>query len=250
MTTGIVILGITAVLLFFGAAERYFDRLGMTSWLTFLIVLALIIGAVMPEVHVGALVMTVGGFGVPLVAFIILLAVAGKDGNMLRSLLALVVVAAVAVSFRMITGLGSTGAVVAFFLLTGFVGGAAAAGVAGDRLGAVAAAFGGCIAGDASRMAVIRSAEGGGIFTVGGYGIFNAMIIGAAAALLTAEAVEAVRRAAENRRIAAERLTAEAAEDVDVKEAEAAEDLKEEELMRDSDAAKNNEDNNDLYGGD
>ena len=254
MTTGIVILGITAVLLFFGAAERYFDRLGMTSWLTFLIVLALIIGAVMPEVHVGALVMTVGGFGVPLVAFIILLAIAGKEGNMLRSILALVVVAAIAVSVRMITGLGSTGAVVAFYLLCGFVGGAAAAGTAGDRIGALAAVFGGCIAGDAISMAVIRSSEGGGIFTVGGYGIFNAMIIGAASALLVAEAVGAVRRAAENRRIAFEKLTAEAAEDVDVKETEAdteaAEDFTVGEHSETKDGERKTDDNNDIYGGD
>ena len=61
MTIGLVLLGIIAVLLFFGAAEKYFDRLGLTSWLAFLLVLALIIGAVMPEVRAGTFVMTVGG---------------------------------------------------------------------------------------------------------------------------------------------------------------------------------------------
>lgn len=243
MTTGIIILGITAVLLFFGAAERYFDRLGMTSWLTFLIVLALIIGAVMPEIHVGALVMTVGGFVVPLVTFILLLAIAGKEGNILRSVFSLTVVAAITVTFRMITGLESTGATVAFFLLTGFVGGAAAAGAAGDRIGGAAAVFGGCIVGDAISMAVIRASEGGGIFTVGGYGIFNAMIIGVAASLLAAELVEAVRRAAENRRIGSEKLTAEAAEDVNIEKSDNAES----EEKRDEDGKDGADD---LYGGD
>ena len=135
MTTGIIILGITAVLLFFGAAERYFDRLGMTSWL-------------------------------------------------------------------------------AFFLLTGFIGGAAAYAIAGSRLGCVAAIFGGCIVGDAASMGLLSGAYGFSPFTLGGYGIFNAMIVGCAASLLTAEIVCAVRRSIENRSVAARRLEAEAAEDV------------------------------------
>lgn len=235
MTTGIIILGITAVLLFFGAAERYFDRLGMTSWLAFLIILALIIGAVMPEVRTNGFVMTVGGFVVPAVVFVVVLAVSARKGNILRTLLALVVQAALTVAFRMFTGTETTGALTAFFLLTGFIGGAAAYAVAGSRLGCVAAVFGGCIVGDTASMGLM-SGYGFSPFTLGGYGIFNAMIVGCAAALVTAEIVCAVRRSIENRSVTARRLEAEAAEDVGAE-------AKREEPGGDAD-------DNDIYGGD
>lgn len=239
MTTGIIILGIVAVLLFFGAAERYFDRLGMTSWLTFLIVLALIIGAVMPEVRTDGFVMTVGGFAVPAVVTVLLFVLSARDGNVLRTLLALAAEAAVCAGFRFIIGIPTSGGLIAFFLLTGFIGGAVSFAVAGSRLGAVAAVFGGCLVGDAISMGLMRGFYGGQ-FTLGGYGIFNAMIIGCASALAIAEIVYYVRRSVENRRIAARRLTAEAAEDAG--------------LSRDSssgsDASDASNASDDLYGGD
>ena len=230
MTVGIVILGIVAVLLFFGAAERYFVRLGMTSWLTFLVVLALIIGAVMPEVRTERFVMTVGGFVVPAVVFVLVFVLAAKNGSALRTLLAAVAAGALCAGFRLLTGITTTGGLTAFFLLTGIIGGAVAFAFAGSRLGSAAAVFGGCIAGDIVSMAVLR-AYGAPVFTLGGYGIFNAMIVGCASALILAEAVYAARRSIEDRRIAAERLSAEAAEDA---------------------AFENKDDpsDNDLYGGD
>ena len=214
MTVGIVILGIVAVLLFFGAAERYFDRLGMTSWLTFLIVLALIIGAVMPEVRAERFVMTVGGFVVPTVVFILIFVLSVRGGsNALRILVALAAVGAIVTAFRLLTGIATTGALTAFFLLSGVIGGAVAMAAAGTRTGSLAAVLGGCVAGDAVSMAILRGAYGQTVYTLGGYGIFNAMIVGCAAALLLAEIVAAVRRGVEDRRTAASKLTAEAAKD-------------------------------------
>ena len=204
MTTGIVILGIVAVLLFFGAAERYFDRLGMTSWLTFLIVLALIIGAVMPEVRAERFVMTVGGFVVPTVVFILIFVLSVRGGsNALRILVALLGIGAIVTAFRLLTGIATTGALTAFFLLSGVIGGAVAMAAAGTRTGSLAAVLGGCVAGDAVSMAILRGAYGQTVYTLGGYGIFNAMIVGCAAALLLAEIVAGVRPGVGDRRPAA-----------------------------------------------
>ena len=241
MTTGIIILGIVAVLLFFGVAERYFDRLGMTSWLTFLIVLALIIGAVMPEVRTGNFVMTIGGFAVPAVVFVLLTVFAAREGNILRTLLALTAQAAVCVALRAVIGTDETGAVTAFFLLAGFIGGSISYAIAGTRLGAAAAIFGGGIIGDIISMGLIRSMNGQGVFTMGGYGIFNAMIIGCATALIFAEIVYAVRRSIRNKRLAERRLSAEAAEDAGLSYATS------EHVTADGSAE---EDADDLYGGD
>ena len=73
MTIGIATLAVVAVLLFFGAAERFFDRAGLTSWLAFLLTLALIVGAVISTVTVlgySAMAATIGGGGLGGIAII------------------------------------------------------------------------------------------------------------------------------------------------------------------------------------
>ena len=216
MTIGLVTLGIVAVLMFFGAAEKYFDRLGLTSWLTILLVLALIIGAVMPEVAVGSFVMTVGGFAVPLVVFVILLTLAAKSGNALRTVLALVIVAMATVALRLLVGVNNATLVLVSSLLIGFVGGTLAYLAAGSRIGTLAGAIGGCVLGDVVSAGFMRMFYGVETYTIGGFGIFDALVIAAVFGLVVAEIVAAVRRMTENRRAAARGLDAEAGEDVAV----------------------------------
>ncbi len=212
VTIGLIILGILAVMLFFGAAEKYFDRLGLTSWLTFLLLLALIIGAVVPEIKTEGVVITVGGFIVPTVVAVIVLVFAVKSGEAVRTVIAILVTAAVTAMFRVLMGTETSGAVITFSLLVGFVGGAAAYLSAGSRLGTIAGAIGGCVIGDTVTAAIIGGMNGGAM-TIGGYGIFDGMIIAAAFGLIMAETVAAVRRAAENKRIKEKSLNAEAGED-------------------------------------
>ena len=214
MTIGLVTLGIVAVLMFFGAAEKYFDRLGLTSWLTFLLVLALIIGAVMPEVAVGSFVMTISGFAVPLVVFVILLTLAAKSGNALRTVLALVIVAMSTVALRLLIGVNSATLVLVSSLLIGFVGGTLAYLAAGSRIGTLAGAIGGCVLGDVVSAGFMRMFYGVETYTIGGFGIFDSLVIAAVFGLVVAELVSAVRRMTENRRAAARGLDAEAGEDV------------------------------------
>lgn len=213
MTIGLVLLGIIAVLLFFGAAEKYFDRLGLTSWLAFLLVLALIIGAVMPEVRAGTFVMTVGGFAVPLVAFIVLLGLNVRHGTVMRGVLSLVIVAMAVVAFRLLIGTETETQVLVGSLLTGFVGGALAYLAAGTRLGTLAGALGGCVIGDAVSAGLATMFFGAESYVLGGYGIFDSMIIAAVFGLVVAETVSAVRRKANDKRAAAAELNAETAED-------------------------------------
>lgn len=214
MTIGLIILGILAVMLFFGAAEKYFDRLGLTSWLTFLLILALIVGAVVPEIKTEGFIMTVGGFIIPLIVGVIILIFAVKDGEALRTSLAIPVVAALTVMFRLVIGVNSTATVLATSLLIGFVGGAAAYLAAGSRLGTLAGALGGCIIGDAISAALLRGLFGYQTLTLGGYGIFDGMIIAATFGLIMAETVAAVRRAVGGRLAKEQDLNAEAGEDV------------------------------------
>lgn len=216
MTIGLVILGIVAVMLFFGAAEKYFDRLGLTSWLTFLLVLALIIGAVMPEINAGMLTITVGGFIVPFVVLAVVFALTFRSGNFFRPLVSVLVVAMTAVAFRLIVGVGSAAQVLVCSLLTGFIGGALAFLTAGSRLGTIAGAMGGCIIGDAVSAGLLRAFFDVENFVLGGFGIFDSIVISAAFGLLALETVAFVKRKADDRRSASLALNAEAAEDVDI----------------------------------
>lgn len=216
MTIGLVTLGIVAVLMFFGAAEKYFDRLGLTSWLTFLIVLALIIGAVMPEITAGAFVMTIGGFAVPLVVAIVLMAVAVKRGETLRSVLSVIIVGMSTVAFRLLVGVNSSMLVLVSSLLIGFAGGAIAYLSAGSRIGTLVGAVGGCVLGDVVSAGFMRMFFNIDTYTIGGFGIFDSLVIAAVFGLAVAEIVSAVRRLTENRRSAATGLSAEAGEDVDI----------------------------------
>lgn len=225
MTIGLIILGIMAVLLFFGAAEKYFDRLGLTSWLTFLLILALIIGVVVPEIRGENFVMTVGGFIMPLIVSVIVSIFAVKEGEAVRTALGIAVQAALTVMFRLIIGAETTATVLATSLSIGFAGGAAAYLAAGSRLGTLSSALFGCILGDVISALLLRGLFGYETITIGGYGIFDAMIIAATFGLIMAEIVAAVRRAVNNRRIKEQKLEAEAGEDVDISESEYADDV-------------------------
>lgn len=214
MTIGLIVLGVLAVLLFFGAAEKYFERLGLTSWLSFLLILALIIGAVMPEIDGGAFVMTVGGFIVPLIVMTVLFVFAAKSGDGLRAVLSALCVTAVTTLFRLLFGVDTFAAVLTSSLLIGFVGGAVAYLCAGSRVGLLAGAMGGCILGDVLSASLLRGLFGLETYTLGGYGIFDALVVASVSGLLFCEVVEIVRRALANKRTAEVSLNMEASEDV------------------------------------
>ncbi|MBQ7227157.1 MAG: hypothetical protein IJX05_02005 [Clostridia bacterium] len=197
MTIGLVILGVSAVLLFFGAAEKYFDRLGLTSWLAFLLILALIVGAVTPEIRTENFVMTVGGFVVPLVVSIVLFALASRQGSMLRTLLAVILVTSSTIIFRLIFDVTDSVMLLVSNLLIGFVGGALGALGAGSRLGALAGGMGGVVLGDLISALTQTYIFGSGTFALGG-GIFDGVIIATAFGLIVAEVTQSLRKREDN----------------------------------------------------
>ncbi|MBR6788877.1 MAG: hypothetical protein IKM44_03625 [Clostridia bacterium] len=198
MTIGLVILGISAVLLFFGVAEKFFDRLGLTSWLAFLLILALIVGAVTPELRTDFFVITVGGFIVPLVVGIILFAIASRQGSFAKTLLSVFLVTSVATLFRIVMS-SETVNVLASNLIIGFVCGAVAFLCAGSRLGALAGGMLGVDLGDLISAISYAYILGEGILTLGS-GIFDGIIISTAFALVVAEIAFAITTKMERRK--------------------------------------------------
>ncbi len=99
MTIGLVILGIVAVLIFFGVAEKFFRKIGISNPIAFLLVLALVIGAVVPNIRIGsAFEMNVSGFLIPIVLVVLFSVMVGFNSDLARAFVAMVAVAGVAVA--------------------------------------------------------------------------------------------------------------------------------------------------------
>lgn len=212
MTIGLVILGIVAVLIFFGAAERYFDMLGITSWLAFLIILAFVLGAVVPAFELGMFSVGVGGFIIPLIVTILLLAMTKKSGSIWRALPAIAAAAAVAAGFKLL--MRPTGDdVLALSLITGFAAGALAFIIADSRINILIAAIAGITLGDIIGSSVTFAVTDAEMIYLGGSGVFDALIIAAAFGLVMYEAVAAFKKIRLSKTARAD-LSAEAAEDM------------------------------------
>ena len=214
MIIGLIILGIAAVLIFFGAAERYFETLGLTSWLSFIIILAFVLGAVVPDISVSGVIVSLGGFIVPLVTVVVLAAISVKRNNLFRALISAVLAAAITVGVRVLFKPEiNSEAIMPSSLIIGFVCGAVAFIFSGNRIGMLITAIGGIVIGDIISASLSYSANPQTNLVFGGNAVFDALAVSCAFGLILFEAVNAVR----NVRLSASSkavLNTEAAEDV------------------------------------
>ena len=86
MIIGLVLLGLVAVLLFFGVAERVFKSFGVAYWLAFIMVGVLIGCAFIPSFSIGAVSFNVAGFIAPLVFAAVFFFLAGRTHEGRRAL--------------------------------------------------------------------------------------------------------------------------------------------------------------------
>jgi len=221
MTIGLIILGVVAILAFFGLLERFFIKLGLKSWVALILVLGLVVGAVVPPIVFGtALSISIGGFIAPLVVVIVLLGVAKNRSESFRAVVAMLAVASVAVATRMLLAPLNASLILAASLIIGFVGGASAFLAGHTRVASVSSAIGGIILGDVI-IGLIRFFVGGDMVVLGAQGVFDSLIIAAIFSLLVCEAIGAIKRVNLEKRGARvmrgrELAMAEAAEDEDV----------------------------------
>lgn len=195
MTIGLIILGVIAVAVFFGAAERFFRRIGVPNWSAFLLVLALVAGAVVPEIKAGAFTMNLGGFAVPAVIAVIAAVRIGWDGELFRSGIALVAAAAVYTATRMLIVPDTVAMTITASVVGGFLVGAVAYLISGSRLGTAMAAAGGTVVGDVIVSLVYRFFIDGSGVSLGTQGAFDSLVIALVFGLLLAEVIGSIRGA-------------------------------------------------------
>ncbi|MDR2202059.1 MAG: hypothetical protein LBP26_04775 [Clostridiales bacterium] len=216
MVIGLAILGIVAILIFFGVTERFFRRMGLSNPLAFLIVLLLVIGAVVPPITIGAgFSMNVSGFLIPIALITLFCALLGANSDLLRAFVASVAVAGIAVAARMLIMPVNFASLTTAAVIVGFVGGSVAYLIAVTRLATAIAAVTGIVAGDIIVNVLYRFVLGADSVALGGAGVFDSIIIAAVLGVALVELVSAMRRTVNRRRVGRNALNAESAEDND-----------------------------------
>ena len=195
MTIGLIILGVIAVAVFFGAAERFFRKIGVPNWSAFLLVLALVAGAVVPEIRIGSFTMNLGGFAVPAVIAVISAVLIGWDGELFRSGIALLAAASAYTAVRMLIVPDTTAMTITASVVGGFLVGAVAYLISGSRLGTALAATGGTVIGDLLVSLVYRFFIDGSGVSLGTRGAFDSMVIALVFGLLLSEVIGSIRSA-------------------------------------------------------
>lgn len=94
MSAGMLILTTTAVLVFFGIAQRVLDRMRLTDRQALLLVSLMFVGTLLPNITLGMVSLSLGGALIPLGVCIYLLVSAGTKKEVLRSLIGAVLTGA------------------------------------------------------------------------------------------------------------------------------------------------------------
>ena len=220
MTIGLVILGIVAILIFFGVTEKFFRKIGLSNFFAFLVVLALVIGAVVPNIKIGsAFEMNVSGFLIPVLLVVIFSAILGANSDLSRAYIAMVAVAGVAVATGMLISNTTLAGQITASVIMGFVGGAVAYLIASTRLSTLIASIGGIVLGDIIvsllNYYVVSSAAVSSV-SLGTLGTFDAIIIAAVFGIVMVEAVAAMKRTVSRKRVAGSALSMEISEENDL----------------------------------
>ena len=234
MTIGLVILGIIAVLIFFGVTEKFFRKIGMSNPLAFLLVLALVAGAVAPNIRIGsAFEMNVSGFLIPIVLVVIFSVMIGLNSDLTRAYLAMIAVAGVAVATGMLINVTTLAGQITASVIMGFVGGAVAYLIAMTRLSTLIASIGGIVIGDIIvsllNYYVVPTVAVSSV-SLGTQGTFDAIILAAVFGIIMVEAVAAMKRTVNRKRVAKSALNMEISEENDLSGSEMSTVVREEEF--------------------
>jgi uncharacterized protein (DUF697 family) len=201
MLLGLILLSIIAVLTFFGFSERFFRKIGISEWVAFLLVLALVIGAVVPTIRIGGRVsLSVGGFIIPVVLIAVILIVSPAKKDALRSAIAIIAVAGITIAVRMLIVANTNSMQLVTAAVLGLCAGIAAYLAGGSRAATLVGAFGGIILGDVA-VNLVRFFVYGFDIALGGFGTFDAIVLAAVVGVALLEIVEAMKRTMNNKNI-------------------------------------------------
>lgn len=197
MPVGMIILLITAVLIFLGLGQRVLDRLRLTDKTALLFIGAMLIGGFLPDIPLGGnMAINIGGAVIPLILVVYLIIKAGTVKEKTRAIIAALATGAAVYGVSKLLPTEPTyylllDPIYVFALIAGIFGYLAGR----SRRSAFIAGVGGMVLMDLiSRMELlIRGVTARGTLVIGGTGIFDGIVVTGFIALGLAEVVGEVR---------------------------------------------------------
>lgn len=219
MVIGLIIFGIIAVLIFFGALEKYFDVLGITSWLSFIIILAFVLCAILPDLSVGAVVINVSGLIVPLVTIVIFMVAYKQMFSRLHVYTAMAFAGIIIAGLKVVMLVYAVDMVTIFSIAIAVIASLISVLLASERIGAVIACMGGIIIGDVISGSIMYFTGANSLLAFGTYGIFDAISMSILFSLVLFEIIMSLKNIRLSK-TGKENYNMEAGEDMDVSEQE------------------------------
>ena len=205
MSIGTIVLTVVAVLIFFGALERVLDRMRLTDRAALLLIAAMFVGTLLPNIQLGRVSLGIGGAVIPLGVCVYLLIRASESKEVWRSLIGAVLTGAAVFGLSMLLPDEPEEMFMDPNLLYGLAGGAIAWLLGRSRRGAFICGVTGVILADVATAILNWSRGVDQQLVLGGAGIADTVVISGVLAVLLAELVgEIAERVARGRRPARE----------------------------------------------
>ncbi len=214
MTMGLILLAITALALFFPFGRGAFKGLGLPAWGAFMVLLAFVIGVIVPDIRLGRFgYMSVGGFILPIVASILLAIRLGARRGLGMGLLAMVAVVAITTGLLLIMPTKNMGLRFLTSVVIGLVTGVVAFLIARSRAASTFAVLSGIPVGNLIFSLLDYNFISGVEIVLGWSVVFNAFVLSFMVALTIAELARSSRSVVSDREARRRNLGYEAGRD-------------------------------------
>ena len=189
MSVGMILLTATAILVFFGAAQRVLDKLRMTDRTALLLIALMFFGTLIPNIVIGSASISIGGAVIPAGICIYLLIRAGTAKERIRSSIGSVITAGIIYAFSALMPDEPETIVIDPLYLCGIVGGLVAYLLGRSRRGAFICGVFGVLLADIAVSVVNRLNGIQQQLVLGGAGVFDTVVISGLLGVILSELV-------------------------------------------------------------
>ena len=189
MSVGMILLTATAILVFFGAAQRVLDKLRMTDRTALVLIALMFFGTLIPNIVLGSVSISIGGAVIPAGICIYLLIRAGTAKERTRALVGSVITAGIIYAFSALMPDEPEAIVIDPLYLCGIIGGLTAYLLGRSRRGAFICGVFGVLLADIAVSIVNRLNGIQQQLVLGGAGVFDTAVISGLLGVILSELI-------------------------------------------------------------
>lgn len=197
MTTGSILLGAAAVLVLLGIGQRVLDKMRISDRTALLLIAAMFIGGLIPDIRIGLVRINIGGALIPLGVSLYLLFTADENAERIRGVIGALVTGGIVYVLGRVMPSEPENIVLDPVYACGVAGGIVGYVLGRSRRGAFICGVLGVLLADLTSAIVLWLGGVAQVLTLGGAGIFDTAVISGLLAVLLAEIIgETLERAA------------------------------------------------------